>query len=133
MSSWDAELQQLLHLGRITGYALISQEGNLQCAYGSLEKYLWNLSTPQRISRVSQYYEVFKTSYSPTHLCVGDQQAIICRQTENSILGVSRGKQVAVFLVSIPSGILVVCFGKPNFAQSIVPEIERICGVLHKP
>ncbi|GAB4816272.1 hypothetical protein N2152v2_003318 [Parachlorella kessleri] len=137
-SSWDTSLQQLLQDGAITGYALISHAGAVACAFGCLSEELCGPVQGDDCravanEAVAQLHAAFHTAFFPTHLELCGEKAMVFDKTDTGLFAVSWGKRLGVLARYLPSGILVVTFGRPYLPQRVIPRLEAICEQLRQP
>lgn len=112
------ELQALLTNQSISGFALISQNGSVECAYGSLEDALWptNGSDSSHASSIRQILAAFSGD-PPTHIEIAGSKVVVVRQEDGYVYAISKHNALGISLHYHTSGILVVAYSKAQQAS----------------
>ena len=132
---WDANIQQLLQDGIITGYALLSKAGSAQAAAGVLstaERRSGNATSAQSPSvQMHHFAEAFShSSAPPLAFRLGGQTAVVFRRTDCDILAISHRRRLGLCIHALPFGILVCTYSRARLPQEVVPKVLKVCDVL---
>ena len=118
------ELQRLLLDQSIAGYALISQNGCVECAFGNLEDEFGVSSTISTSTPIliPQILAAFRGGEKPSQFTVGGKNLIVVRQEERYVYAVSKKRTLSISLHYLAlGGICVVAYETRDHQSAVGP------------
>jgi hypothetical protein len=124
------ELQSLLRSRSISGFAFISHNGCIECAYGSLEDELWPIDKqtgaaggPSELT--TQIVSAFNGAAAPpTQFTLAGKKLIAVISEDTYVYAISRHSNIGISLHYLQSGIFVVSF--TNQQRAVVGKVREM-------